>query len=229
MSIRGWLGAAGVGAGLVCVSILALAVPNFLWTDDCIVAAGILFLSFASPALFPAPMPAGSKTDAPAIWLIGPLGKLWILLFVLSVSALRLGLIGWHTASWVASILWLGSIVVGFAVLQAATRVVALAANQTRSAADDPRTQWAATLRKYSMQTDQGDGQRLLNGLAERMQYAANEQAGQHASENHAISSLLEQLGTVLAKPEELPKLIRSTEALLEQRELSLRASRSRA
>jgi hypothetical protein len=229
MGVKGWLNVAGIGAGLACVGILMVVVPPFLWTGDSIVAALLLFLSLALPVLLRAPIPASSKTDAPRIWLIGPLGNLWLLLFVVSVGAVRLGLIGWHTASWVANILWLGLLISGFAMLQVATRVVESAASQTQSAVNDPRSQWAATLRKYSAQIDHGDVRDRLDSLADRMQYAANEYSGHQAEENFAISAMLVQIEAVLDKADELWKMVRSTEALLEQREVSLRAVRSRA
>ena len=226
MNARMWLIIAGVGTGLVSVALLALAVPPAAWTTDAIAAAVLLFLSFASPAALPAPMPANRRGDTHAIWLIGPLSKLFITLLMIAIIAVGLSLAGLHTAAWMACVVWFGIYVVGYAILQAASSVVAAAAAQTRPAQDDPRAQWQARLAKLQiLATD--ETRPALARISEAVRYAANDQADVDAAENAEINATLNNIESHIDQPSEVAELIRTFEALLAQRELSLKLART--
>lgn len=228
MNARLWLIIAGIGTGLVSVALLALAVPPAAWTTDAVVSAVILFLSFASPAVLPAPMPKGTRGDSNAIWLIGPLSKLFVTLLLIAIIAVGLSLSGAHTAAWMACVVWFGSYVIGYAILQAASSVVADAAAQTRSAKDDVRTQWLGRIANLQSRASV-ETRPSLNRIAEAVQYAANDLPDHDATENAAIDAALSNIESHIDQPDELSALISSVEALLAQRERSLKAARSYA
>jgi hypothetical protein len=72
------------------------------------------------------------------------------------------------------------------------------------------------------------DGRRLIERLADKFRFAANE-SGHEPEENQEIDALLGKLKGSLGNPHGIVDLLRSTEALLEKREQTLRASRTRA
>jgi signal transduction histidine kinase len=229
MSRRAWITSAGLAAGVTIAAVLAVAVPAAQWTNDSLVAAAALVLSLILPAILPAPIPRNAYGDTAAVWLIGPLGALWSMLFLLGIIALVAGLSAWHTLAWVVCVLWAGSLAVGFALLNAGSRVADSASRQVRAAGDDPRARWAASLRAQSLRCEDPESQRLLNVLAEKLRYCANERAGEEAPETESISRLLEQIELGSSGAEQLTKLLRSAEILLETREQRLRASRALA
>lgn len=229
MNKKMWLSLAGACAGLTSLGILAFAAPHDFWNGDGAVAAAIWFFSLASPALLPLPKPRVSLSDAPSIWLVGPLGKLWIWLLVLAGTAIRFSFIGWHTASWISCTLWLGSYLTGYFFLRASTMIVAEAARQTRPAGADPRARWVSMLSSLRAQAENGEVQQSLERLTETVRFAANELPQGDAEETSKIDELIGQLAPNLARPEELKQLVRSAEGLFVQREQSLKAARSRA
>jgi hypothetical protein len=229
MNTRTWFALAGVAAGSVSLGMLAIAVPKTLWTTDVIVTAIVLFLSFGSPAFLAAPMLKGHTTDAPFIWLMGPLGRFWLLLLMVAATGVRFSLVGWHRASWVTCVGWFGICSVGFAILKASTEIVGVAASQTRISGTDARSKWIRLVQTLQIQAENNEVQRALERMTEKVQFAANESPVQESRENQEIDEVLGQLKANFGKPDEVTKLIRSAEGLLTQREQSLRASRTRA
>jgi predicted membrane protein len=228
MNSRIWLIIAGIIAGLISICLLAIAVPQNLWTNDSIASTIILFLSLASPALLPAPIPKNTTGDTHSIWLIVPLSQLFIVLLVTASLAIRFSLIGWHTASWMTCVLWLGVYVIGYAILQATSNVVAIAASQTQISKEDARSQWLGKLRKLQILANE-DVRPSIQRISDAVQFAANDRAGHEASENADISAIFEIIESNIDKPDELDRLIRSIEVLLAQREHSLKAARTYA
>ncbi len=229
MNSRTWLQLASVVAGAVIVGILAIAVPIELWTANSVFASIILFLSFALPPFFVAPVPQAPHTDAPFIWLIGPLGRLWFLLLVLAASAVGLSIAGWHRASLALCLGWLGICIIGFALLNASTQIVTAAASQTKPANINARSNWFTLLQKLQLRTDDNDVRKSLERFAEEIQFAANEPPSAEPGENREIDAILGQLESSLSRPDEVSRLLRSAEVLLAQREHSLRAGRTSA
>lgn len=229
MNIRTGLGLAGVVAGAASVGILAIAVPKYLWTTDGVVALIVLFFSFASPVLLASTMIKSDATDAPSIWLIGPLGRFWLLLLIVAASALRVSLIGWHRASWAICVGWLGTCLVGFLVLSASTKIVAVASSQTRVSTADVRAKWTKLLQVLQVRTTNDDIRRSIEQIIEKIRFAANQSASEELRENQEIDLVLGQLEANLDKSEEIARLIRSAEVLLAQRECCLRANRTHA
>jgi len=228
MNARTWLILGSVAAGATSLAMLAIARPQILWTNDGIVTAAVLFLSFVSPALLAAPMLQGQATDAPFIWLMGPLGKFWLLLLAVGAVGLHFSLVGWHRAVWVTCACWLGVVVVGFAILKASTQIVAVAASQTRVSSADARSKWINLLQTLQVQAENNEVHGALQRMAEKVQFAANESAVQESRENQEIDAVLSKLEANLGKPDEVAMLIRSAEGLLAQREQFLRAGRTR-
>jgi hypothetical protein len=228
--VKTWTTIASFGAGITVLATLAIAVPHSMWATDGLTAMTTLLLSIVLPAMLPAPIPRGEADDATSIFLIGPLAALYASLIVLSIGALWLALVGDHTWSFVADVLWLGTLVIGYSLLQASTRLVGLAAAQTGLATEDPRARWSSVLRVLSARTADNDALRqLFNNLAERVRYSSNEGESRQAGETQSITTLLSQLELTLGNPDQCIKIVRSTEVLLEQREQSLRALRARA
>lgn len=229
MRLTHWVLVALVGLGLTGLATLSIVVPNGMWTTPSVVAVALMFVTVVALAVVPPPMPRGDDNDAPSIWLIGPLACMYGALLVIGAIALALGLLQKHTASWLAIALWCGTSVVAYAVLRAATGVVATAAERTAIASTDARTQWLALIRRHAAQTNQEHARRLLESLVERIRYAANDLGTQNVAENAAIATLLTQLGSAVESPDKLTRLVRMIETLLEQRELAALASRSRS
>ncbi len=228
--MKSWTAVASLGAGTTVIAILAIAVPHSMWAATSVTATAILFLSTLVPVILPVPKRRDAENDATAIFLIGPLASLYISLIVLSVAALSLALVGQQTWSFMTDTLWAGTLIVGYCVLQASTRLVASAASQTVAATQDPRARWASQLRVLSSRTAENDGlRRSLENLADRVSYSANERESQQAAETQSITRLLSQLEPTLGSPDECLKIIKSAEVILEQREQSLRAVRARA
>lgn len=226
---RQWLRIASFGASTTVLGVLAITIPGARWTPDCVTAAILVGFSIAARSILPAPMSRDNHSDAPEIFLIGPMMVLHAAMITLSAAALWYGLSGGHTASWVADVLWLGSVVVGYAILRASTSLVAGAAGQTVNATDDPRAQWTATLRKLAVQVEQEPARRIIDSLSERTRYAARDYGVRQAAENQSITLLLNQLEPSITNEQDIARLARSIEVLLEQREQSLRAARTRA
>jgi hypothetical protein len=229
MSRSAWVPGAGLAAGSTVAAVLAVAVPASQWTNDSLIAAAALVLSLILPTVLPAPLPRNAHGDTAAVWLIGPLGALWSLLFVLGIIALAAGLSARHTLAWVVCVLWAGALAVGFALLNAGSGVADSASKQVRGAAEDPRTRWAASLRAQSMRCEDPESQRLLDALSEKLPYCANERAGEEAPETESISRLLEEIQSSPSSKEQLAHVVRSAETLLAAREQRLRASRTLA
>jgi hypothetical protein len=229
MNFKTSLGLAGVVAGAVCLGVLAITVPQPLWTSDGVGAAMVLFLSFASPAFLATATLRRDAKDATSISLIGPLGKLWLLLLLVASTALRASFIGWHRASWAICLLWGGLCIVGFVVLNASSKIVADASSQTRIANTDARTQWAQLLLALQAQVADDGLRSLLEHMVDKVRFAANESAGQAPRENQEINALFGKLQASLGKPDEIANLLHSAETMLDQREQTLRAGRTRA
>jgi hypothetical protein len=223
------LGFAGVVVGIVAVGVLAILVPARLWTADSVAATAVLFLSFASPLFMGAAIAGRYETDSPAIGLIGPLGRLWLILLVVAIAAVRVSFLGWHRGAWAICLCWVGVLVIGFLLLRASTDVVSVASKQTKLATADARTAWIGVLNTLQLQADDDGARQSLRSLAEKVQFAANDPNGQDSSENQQIGSLIGQFQGALRNSEELAGRIRSVEVLLMQREQSIRAGRSRA
>jgi len=212
---RAWIRIAGIVVGLIAAVVLAVAVPHPLWTSGSVVAASFLVLSLYAPLLLPMPQPQmRSSGNAAAIWLIGPMSTWVALLFCLSAIALWLGLDGPLTACWILDIVWVGVLGAGWAALRASTGVVTSAAAQVISASDDARTEWISLLKAQAQNS-------------QRVRYAANSRMA--SAEHVAIAQVLARIEPVANQPEELRGIARVFEGLLEQRELSIRASRTRA
>jgi hypothetical protein len=225
-----WMAIASFGAGITVAGALAVAVPSAMWSTVSWVAAGLLFMSIVLPALLPSPMPRGNSTsDATNIWLIGPLSTLHGALVIVAVIALWLGLTGRPAFSWVADVVWCGTLVVGYSLLNASTGVVSWAAAQTTPAAADPKSRWNVLLRTLATRVENDTLRRSLNQLVERVQFAANEPAFSQVPETDSITTLLLKLEPALGNPDQCVELLRSVEILLQQREQTIRAARSRA
>lgn len=229
MNSRAWIRIAGIVVSLTIAAVLAVAVPHPLWNSSTVVAATFLVLTVCTPLLLPTPQPqVRSGSDATAIWLIGPM-FLWVaLLFVLGAVALWLGLAGSLTLCWMLDVAWLGALGAGWAALRASTGVVAFAAVQVISASDDARTGWLSLLKVQALNSENESCKRILSDMAERIRYAANNNA---TSKEHvaAINEVLASIEPTVNQPEGLRRVARAFEGLLEQRELSIRASRTRA
>jgi len=225
---RAWIRIAGIVVGLIAAVVLAVAVPHPLWTSGSVVAASFLVLSLYAPLLLPMPQPQmRSSGNAAAIWLIGPMSTWVALLFCLSAIALWLGLDGPLTACWILDIVWVGVLGAGWAALRASTGVVTSAAAQVISASDDARTEWISLLKAQAQNSQEESCKRILADMAERVRYAANSRMA--SAEHVAIAQVLARIEPVANQPEELRGIARVFEGLLEQRELSIRASRTRA
>ena len=227
--MKHWTGIASIGAAVTIGAALLVLVPNEKWTSNFVLGVVLLACSLLAPALLPRPRPHTSTDDATSVWLIGPLAALFVALFALAAGDVCLALFGHAKASLVASILWGGLLVVGYSAFSASTRVVAAASSQTALGKDDARSNWVATVRRVSAMSEDEPIRELLSALAERIRYAANDRGTQEAAENQAIGSLVGQLEMSAAQITSLQRLVRAMEALLEQRESSLRAARSRA
>jgi hypothetical protein len=228
MSLKTGLRLSSAIAGTVCLVVLAIVVPQHLWTTDGVVSALVLSLSLASPAFLTITAHRPDTAEAVRIWLIGPIGKLWLLLLLVAATALRTTFLGWHRASWAVCVVWCGLCLAGLIILSASARIVSGASSQTKPANTDSRNRWAQQLLEMRSQIAGETERSSIERLAERIRFAANE-TGHEPEENREIETLLGELKGSLENPDEMVNLLHSTEALLERREQTLRASRTRA
>jgi len=213
--------------GLVVVTVLAILVPSTYWTLCSVVATAALSLSIIAPPFVPLPTPKVGGTDAAGIWLIGPM-SIWLgILVIVAASALWLALHQLSTVAWALIVVWVGLSLGGWTSLSASTDVVALASSQSQSASRDARAQWMAALSALSAQASGTDAKNILEALAERIRYAANDNPSASVAQNGQISSLVLQLHSALDNSEELNRIARTIEGLLMQREHAIRLSRS--
>ena len=224
-----WTGIASVVAAATVVAVVLVWVPVDRWTTSFTVAIILVGCSIIAPSFLPAPRFQDASNGAANIWLIGPLSTLFAVLLALALGAAWLALVGHERGSLVAGIIWAGALVVGYAALNASTRVVSSASSQISVASDDDRTIWLATVRGLSATSEEQPVRHLLDALAERIRYAANDGGAKRPTENEAISTLVRQLATSVLEVDTVRPLTRSVESLLEQRENALRATRSRA
>jgi len=227
--MRSWLRVAVVTAAATVAAAILVLIPYTSWTPSFLLAVALLVGSIIAFAFLPGPRPAGTSDDATAIWLVGPLSALIFLLLLVSLGACGLALAGLERSSWVADILWLGVLLAGYSALSAATRVVAVAADQTTAASSDSRTSWAAIVRRLSAASGDPSVRGVLDGLADRIRFAANDPAGPKPSQNDSIARHVAQLESSTGQIDTLRHLVRSIESLLSERESSLQATRSRA
>ena len=191
MNLKTGLGFSSSVAGAVCLGILAIAVPTHLWTSDGLVSALVLSLSVASPAWLTIPALRREAAEATRIWLIGPVGRLWLLLSLVAGTALRASFFGWHRASWAVCVLWGGLCLVGVFILSASTQIVDAASSQTRIARADARSRWTQLLLAVRPQVANDDVRKLIERLADKIRFAANEPTAQEPEENQKIDMLL--------------------------------------
>ena len=219
---------AACAVGLVLVAVLVILVPSPLWTLCSGIAAALLAVSLIAPSFIPHPRPDNTdSSDVTAIWLIGPMG-LWLgILVAAALIALWLSLHHVFAVAWAVMVVWAGVCVVGWVSLRASTEVVAHASTRVRGAGHDSRAQWLARLNTLTAQAREGESKNVLNGLAERIRYAANDSLDAELIQNGQINSLLTQLDGVLDSSEELNRIVRSVEGLLVQREHAIRSTRS--
>lgn len=228
MSLKIGLRLSSAIAGAVCLVVLAIVVPEHLWTIDGVASALVLSLSFASPAFLMITALRSDAVEAVRIWLIGPVGKLWLLLLLVAATALRASFVGWHRASWAVCVVWSGLCLAGVIILSASARIVSGASSQTKSANTDARNRWTQLLLEIRPQAAGETERSSIERLADKIRFAANE-LGHEPEENREIDTLLGELKGSLGNPNEIVNLLRSTEALLEKREQTLRGSRTQA
>lgn len=229
MNTRAWIRLAGVIIGIASATVLAIAVPHALWSISSLTAASFVVTSICMPLLLRMPLPHKlGNSDSATIWLIGPASFWFAILLAISIVALRLGLVGSSTACMVLDLTWLGALGAGWALLRASAEVVASAAAETGLGSEDTRNGWIALIKSHAAQSESESCRRILDGMVERLRYAANDKppAAQH---NVAIAKALAQIEETADQPDELGRLARLFEGLLEQREISIRAARSRA
>lgn len=226
MNSSHWFRLAALASGLTVAVILALVMPVAAWTPGGIVAALALVLSLGGVTLVLLPAPA-TQRNATGIWLIGPAGMWTAALIVVALAAFLTAVFGLAVLCWVLVTLWIGALVVGWTFLRAATNVVASAAGQTSSASLDARTGWLIVLRSASASTS-GPSRAVLDRVADRVQYAATSSASS-ASDDRAIDVAVNDLVGAASDHEELLRRSLLVERLLTERELTLRASRTRA
>ncbi len=228
MNAGSWLRAAAVCLAVVVFGVCWLLVPAVAWTNESMGAAALLAISIALPLFIAGPAIRSSEQDATAIWSIGPTAGWWILLLATAAASLAFGISGASTLTWVAILAWAGIVAAGWLLLRAGTRVVERAAAQTLNAAADPRTQWSAVLRRLELAAE--DPTRvLLADLRERIRFAANERGRTASMHVEAISAQLARLEAVIARPDDVRRVVADTRVLLDERESALRSARSKA
>lgn len=226
MNSSHWFRLAAAAVGLTLAVVLALAVPTVLWTTVGVVAAVVLVLSVGglSGAVLPVPP---SQRNATGIWLIGPAGAWTGVLIAVALAAFLVAVLGMAMLGWILVALWLGTLVVGWTFLRAATGIVAAAAAQTSSASQDARSSWLVTLRTASAGASP-DKARVLDSLANSVQFAATSLPGA-ASSDEPVQQSIDELLLAVDDVEELSRRSLVVQRMLAQRELVLRASRTRA
>jgi hypothetical protein len=228
MNLKTGLRLSSAIAGAVCLVVLAIVVPEYLWTTDGVVSTLVLSLSLASPAFLTTTAHRSDAAEAVRIWLIGPVGKLWLLLLLVAAAALRTSFVGWHRASWAVCVVWCGLCLAGVIILSASTRIVSEASSQTKPANIDARNRWTQLLLEMRPQVAGEIERSSIECLVDKIRFAANE-AGHEPEENREIDTILGELKGSLGNHDEIVNLLRSTETLLEKREQTLRASRTRS
>jgi hypothetical protein len=168
-----------------------------------------------------------SGSDAAGVWLVGPMGTWLAVLVIVAIVALWLALHRVSAGAWAAMVVWAGLCIAGWMSLRASTDVVARASAQTQRATGDARAQWLGTLSALSVQACEPDSKLVLDGLTERIRYAANDNSHAEVAQNSQINSLVSQLDGALGNSDELNRIARSIEGLLVQREHAIRATRS--
>ena len=224
-----WMTIASVAVGLTILGCLAVAVPRQLWVSDSTVAAALLLFTFVALPVFGASRARDSTADVETLWTVGPVAALFVLSLAVSLSSLTFALSGAHSTAWVLNIVFVGVVAAGFAGVRGGSKIVVEAAASTTSATGDARTQWTAVLKRCLVGVENAEARGLLEGLTERVRFAANDNGPRVSSENEAISELIGGLERVAESPSELRRLVLSTERLIEQREQTIRATRSRA
>ena len=228
MSLKSGMRLCSVFAGAVCLVVLAIVVPEYLWTTDGVASALVVSMSFAFLAFLNISALRSDAAESVRIWLIGPTGKLCGLLLLVASTALRFSFVGWHRASWAVCVVWCGVCVAGVIILSASAQIVSRASSQTKIANMDARNRWIQLLLEVRPQVVSENERSAIECLTDRIRFAANE-SGHEPEENHEIDTLLGKLKGGLGNPDELVNLLCSTESLLERREQTLRARRTRA
>lgn len=228
MNVRVGMRISACVTGLVVVAVLAILIPSTYWMLCSGLAAALVGLSIAAPPFVPLPAPKrASGSDATGIWLVGPMG-IWLgVLVLVAAIALWLALHGVSAGAWAMMVIWGGLCIAGWVSLRASTDVVARASAQTQCVTGDARAQWLGTLSALSVQTRQTESKHVLDGLTERIRYAANDNPHVEVAQNSQINSLVSQLDGALDNSDELNRIARSIEGLLVQREHAIRATRS--
>ncbi|WP_233224423.1 hypothetical protein [Thiomonas sp. X19] len=207
---------------------MAVLVPGTLWNASSVAASGTVVCTFAAPAFFPRRPANPAGGDALAIWLIGPISALWVLLLVIAAFALFFSLSGRVHFAWAAGIVWLGVLLAAAASMRGATQIVEVAAGQIRRAELDDRANWVGSLKIAAMRFSSTELESELESLAERVRFASNEKVGITPPENKRITALIDEIRGVPARaPDEVKALIGQVDELLLTREQALQRARS--
>lgn len=217
-----------IAAGAI-LAILAIVVPDELWTEYAYAASASVALTVVLPFFLNLPMKGGESNDAQEIWLVGPYATFIFWLLFISVVSFGLSMFQLPKLTWVGCVIWGALFIIGYFSLSSATQVVSVAASQTNLSSDDIRTKWMASLRQALVQSKTEEDRKKLERVIENIRYSANDQRQELTNENVAITN---QINLFLEAPigsTDWGPLIFKLESLLTQREELLKASRSQA
>jgi len=217
---------AALAAVATVLAVGAALIPPGSWSPD--VLAALLLLAASAAFALRLPGAGGARGVQAGLFLMGPTGALNAFQVLAAALALYAGLTGHAGLAWALNVVTVGVGVIGWSVFQAAADV-ALGAMQAAQLPSVHNT-WVMQVEGLAPACADPVLRQQLIALADQLRYVARDVPGADLPENARVGGLLAALSQSMAADgaAALPGLMRDIQTALVQRELALKALRTR-
>lgn len=230
MKVRTSFGIASLVAAAALVTVAIIVLPSRVWTP--VTTASLLTLGAAVGLglYLPFRLPQGPRGgDAATIASMGPMALIGGAVLILAVVSFIVALLGFNAIAWAMIVVNIAGFTIANLALRGTSQVVDQAA--ARNASPSQRSLWIAQVQSMLSNPCPPSARAALSGLVEKLRYAASDlgvEAPIDLKLAHAVESL--QQCTAAGEGEEghVIALAEQVSALLDQREVFLKAARSR-
>ena len=226
------IGTLGVAALVASAMILAMAfvlVPETSWTNTSIIS--LVFFALSVGFVFYVPsvlVQQRAANDAVQMAALGPLGVLTSATLLLTSGGFLLAMTGFDKTALAVDIFAIGTFVISALVLRAALSVVGDVA--ATYSAPSSHLRWQDELQALASIASDRSIKGSLEKLAEKFRYLASDLPGGSPYDG-SLDEAVQLVGKLVMdnSSADLPDQIRKTEILMAQRDVFLKAARSKA
>lgn len=229
MRAIGWFNLSALAASSMVFAIAFVLVPDKTWSAAAITSLALFAFSVAFVFYLPSVMLKNrGGNNAAQMASLGPLGFVTGGMLLLTAAGFVSALMDWDKIAWVMDIFAFGSFLLSQFMLRATLEVVGNVASQY--SAPSKHTIWQSEIQVLCGMATEATTKSGLERLAEKLRYAASDVPGGSPQDNQVnseIRALADLLG--LDSSTVLQENISKIEMLIAQRDVYLRANRSKA